>query len=247
MNNLVVEGSRLAEFFVVIGLSDEFNFSTLMKSENGRSNSYDNDPKEKTRTKSSSSSIILDYGTKLESCVFNASILDKYGSEENTFPDGIEMFSFPSGLALTAGNTLPKFHSFVHTSESGKRLYGCCLTLYEKITKIQISRIIELSGGDIFNESDFKGIYVPKCICIISYWTFIDSFRSFLCELYRLSCTPSDLPIERYICNFIDDVPAPPAGKININFYICNKNIEFKCPPLNQPTAWGNVPIDYLL
>lgn len=28
------------------------------------------------------------------------------------------------------------------------------------------------------------------------------------------------IPIERYICNFIDDVPAPVAGKVDVTYYL---------------------------
>eukprot|EP00981_Chlorochromonas_danica_P003397 scaffold651_cov174-Ochromonas_danica.AAC.6 len=40
------------------------------------------------------------------------------------------------------------------------------------------------------------------------------------------------IPMERYICNFIDDVPAPPAGKIDIIYYMNEEAITFQCPPL---------------
>ena len=62
--------------------------------------------------------------------------------------------------------------------------------------------------------------FLPRCICLISNWTFVSSFKQFLCGLYRISLGKLTFPIERYICNFIDDIPAPPAGKVDVTYYL---------------------------
>ena len=54
------------------------------------------------------------------------------------------------------------------------------------------------------------------------------------------------LPLERYICNFIDDVPAPPVGRVDITYYLGTATISFRCPPLNQPNAWSGLPLNPL-
>lgn len=59
-----------------------------------------------------------------------------------------------------------------------------------------------LSAGE--NKNQF--IFAPKCLCIISRWNF-DEFKTFLTELYRLSFASLDVPLERYIGNFMTEVP----------------------------------------
>lgn len=53
------------------------------------------------------------------------------------------------------------------------------------------------------------------------------------------------IPIERYICNFINDVPAPPAGRIDVTYFIGDgkdSGISFRCPASNQSNVWSGMP-----
>jgi hypothetical protein len=61
-------------------------------------------------------------------------------------------------------------------------------------------------------------VYVPKCLTIISHWPFFDVFKQFLKFIYQASLTPSPLPLERFICNFVDEIPLPPRGCANVVF-----------------------------
>jgi hypothetical protein len=62
---------------------------------------------------------------------------------------------------------------------------------------------------------------------------------------YRYFSFRSDIPLERVICNFIDEVPSPPAGRVDITYYLGeadqSKAISFRCPPSNQPNVWSFV------
>jgi hypothetical protein len=58
-----------------------------------------------------------------------------------------------------------------------------------------------------------------------------------------MSLAPCAIPIERYICNFIDDVPAPPAGRIDVTYFLGDVSINFRCPPLNEPNVWSGMPL----
>jgi len=58
--------------------------------------------------------------------------------------------------------------------------------------------------------------------------------RLFLTELYRISITPSKLPIERYICNFLKEVPLPPQGRTQVQYTIGEKTIMLSRPPENM-------------
>lgn len=231
-------GGRLADFFVVVGLPNDFTLSSLMRL--GRVSEAAE--REILKASRGGPAYKPPLGTPVEACIFNPAVTDMYGSEYPPLPEGVELFSFPEGISFLRNSPLPSFHSFVHTSESGARLYGSCLTFYEKITPTQIERVKEICGECVY-ATDFRGVHVPRCLCIISSWAYIDSFRAVLCDLYRLSIVPCDLPIERYICNIIDDIPSPLARHANISLTICSSDISFLCPPLNQPTRWAGVPM----
>lgn len=176
---------------------------------------------------------------------FSATVLDRYplfDRVDAVFPEGVELFCFPEGIKLYDSIPPPSFHSFIHTSEEGIHSLGCCLKFYEPMEVMHCDRLKALfpSKNDELDDSNY---FVPKSLCLISRWPFIESFREVLCQFYRLSLSQIELPIERYICNFIDDVPAPPKeGQKDINYYILDQMIKFKCPPLNQPNSWSSLP-----
>ena len=186
--------------------------------------------------------------------IFSGKVLDRYGKQNLSFPEGVDLFCYPRGLQLEAAQQYPKFHSFIHTSGTGVHSLGCCFTFYAEITESQILAISQAVSTEFedesfrFNAGAFyeQKYFVPRSICIISKWPFINEFKKCLCEFYRLTCSVMDIPIERVICNFVDDVPAPPAGRIDIHYYIREKMISFKSPPLNQPTSWSSLPVEPL-
>ena len=51
-----------------------------------------------------------------------------------------------------------------------------------------------------------------------------------------------DIPIERYICNFINEVPLPPPGKAEVQYGIADKILTFTRPPLNKPILDVDLP-----
>jgi hypothetical protein len=88
--------------------------------------------------------------------------------------------------------------------------------------------------------------YLPKCLCLLSHWPFVSSFKKFLCHIYRLSLSPCTIPLERYISNFLNDVPAPPPGKVEVTYIIGPDSVVFGRPPSNEPTAWSSHPLSSL-
>ena len=162
------------------------------------------------------------------------------------FPEGVELFSFPSGVKIYDTPPAPTFHSFIHTSEDGTHALGCCLHFFEPLSGNVLARMKQVFEEGQLPEKevmDWSKFYMPKAIVLISRWPFIEGFREVLCQFYRMSLTPIELPIERYISNFIDDVPAPPKeGQKDVNYYVLDQMIRFKCPPLNQPNAWSSLP-----
>eukprot|EP01036_Dinobryon_divergens_P039294 gene39294-51774_t len=183
---------------------------------------------------------------------YNAFITDRYPMQDRKdvpFPHGVELFCFPNGIQICEEPLNPLFYSFVHTSEDGFHMMGCCLVFYEALTTIQCTNlrtmIMETDSKEA-KKKKLESFFIPRCLCIISHWPFILSFKKILRQLYRLSLTPSSIPIERYICNFIDDVPVPPAGLVDVTYYLGDQAVTFRCPPANQPNVWSGVPMSPL-
>jgi hypothetical protein len=192
--------------------------------------------------------------------VFEPEIVSRYPlvDPENTpsFPDGLTLFCLPDGLRVSQKSRPPSFFSFVQTSDKGSRLVGSCLTFYEKLNVSQRKGFLALchESPETMREhpdidDDHMRLYVPRCLCLISEWPFVQSFRKFLCHIYRLSLTPSSIPIERFICNFIDDVPVPPSGKVEVSYLVpgggtgVDSAFTFTRPPINEPNAWNSLPM----
>jgi hypothetical protein len=181
---------------------------------------------------------------------YAASVVDRYPITDRLnqpLPEGLPIFCFPNGVHLKKTSKSPTFHTFVHTSEGGSRMLGCCLTFYRKLNSDQLNSLkkIILSTDPPADTSriDFNSLYIPYCLCLISHWTFVSSFKKFMRNLYQMSLQPCSIPIERFICNFIDDVPAPPAGRIDVTYYLGDQPISFRCPPSNEPNVWSGMPL----
>lgn len=221
---------RVADYFVVVGVDDNLKIAV------------DNESPIK-RTFPDHQNVPVSY---------HADIIDRYPLEDRVdfaLPDGIQLFCFPDGLRI-CGPHPPTFHSFVHTSEHGSHIMGCCLTIYEPLTakqKLTAFGFNNPPSPDLKGRNSYDEKFIPLCLCLISHWPFVSSFKSFLCGLYRISVSKSRIPLERIICNFIDEVPAPPAGRVDITYYLGDEDhsqaISFRCPPINQPNVWSSMPL----
>lgn len=131
--------ARVADYFLVIGgdstleFTDECDIRTFKGKfvvERGTSDVRDDD--------------------WLRGLPLQASVVDRYPAgprEDSEFPSGIFLFCFPNGMRITKGTRAPQFHSFVHTSENGVRILGCCLTIYEPLTNSQLRSISRILNG----------------------------------------------------------------------------------------------------
>jgi hypothetical protein len=78
-------------------------------------------------------------------------------------------------------------------------------------------------------------IFLPKCLVVLSHYPFFDLWRKFLLQIYRIVLVKAPLPIERFIANFVCEVPLPPPGRIQIKFGFTVKDIwSIQRPPDNQ-------------
>jgi hypothetical protein len=55
-----------------------------------------------------------------------------------------------------------------------------------------------------------------------------------------------EAPIERYVLNICEEVPAPPPGAFEVQLSILNNVIRFWAPPANQPIAYVSLPYQVL-
>lgn len=102
-----------------------------------------------------------------------------------------------------------------------------------------------LSPPSPSSPSDLERIFAPKCLCLLSKYPFVDASRAYLLQLYRLSCSPTHVPLERYICNFLLEVPCPVPGRVAIQYSMLDQIIHYPCPPPYQPLAWwGGLPLE---
>lgn len=129
----------------------------------------------------------------------------------------------------------PTFFSFILTNEQGNRVYGACLTMYEPLPK-HLKEKLEPSYN--IKEANILG---PKALCIISCYSFISQYKEILKQLYRLHLSHSAIPIERYICNFTDEIPTPAKGRDLVQYEMGSSLISF-CRPLDQIPPYASVP-----
>jgi len=127
---------------------------------------------------------------------FAAQILDFYPKSENSivpeFYKSIPEFCFPTGACFTNDNSkiTPKFFSFVLTNEHGNHIYGACLQFYEKV------RDNELSVLNSRYFAHYPELFVPKSLVLMSQYSFIAQYKEILKQIYRLSLSQSNIPIE---------------------------------------------------
>lgn len=91
---------------------------------------------------------------------------------------------------------------------------GTELPRQSSLTGVPVSKSFKPAG-----RSD-HALFAPKCICIISHWPFYRALRSFLQQIYRISLSPSRVPLERYIAYFTHYMPLPPPGQHVLNLHL---------------------------
>ena len=134
-------------------------------------------------------------------------------------------------------------------------MYGTCLIIHEpydisSVENEDMQLLLEdlMQGHYISDQLRYKEVYLPKCLCILSSWPYLTSFRTYLTQLYRLATTTDLLegPVESYIANICLEIPAPPPGAYEVQMKIFNSTIRFWSPPANQPIAYVALPYSQL-
>lgn len=83
---------------------------------------------------------------------------------------------------------------------------------------------------EAFNITDPKQFVVSKALCIISHYSFVTSCKEFLKSIFSIQFAQTPIPMERYICNFIDEIPVPDKGNILVEYEFGANKIPFHIP-----------------
>eukprot|EP00466_Bigelowiella_natans_P011066 jgi/Bigna1/83163/fgenesh1_pg.103_\ len=164
---------------------------------------------------------------------------------DSAFPQMLPVFCYPQGADVVVGENppLPKCTTFVLTMVSGMRLYGVCINFHELLRKDKLKSIKKeatIKNKDNWRRLTFKvqsssveqnlQVWLPKTVCLVSYWPFYDTFATFLVELWRLTLGSSRLPPERYLSN-LWETPLPQNSRVNVKLSIASSNVIFNRPP----------------
>jgi hypothetical protein len=223
--------NRLIDYFCVVSSSMQ-----LLPSKSGKKKKQ-----KKVEYSSISSPEALDFWPHITDCY----------PPQNThgdmaYRDHLSSFVMPSGCHPTLDPKPPSFSTFVLTMADGSFLYGGSLQIYdEHVDSEEIKSAMRDSGyegefpgflmqdGQTTNDSDV--FFFPKCLVFLSRYAFFDLFRSVLLEIYQISLIAAPLPIERYISNFVCEVPLPPQGRVKVEFsFTTDRKFTIERPPINK-------------
>lgn len=128
------------------------------------------------------------------------------------------------------------------------------MTFYETYPESKLTEEEKLSLGWTGAEDESKTLHAAKSICILSRWSFFDTFENFLMFLYRMlslsQTTPMQLPIERYISHFMVEVPFPTVQRPKILVQLVSTSDEtllLSQPPEDMPLPLSGASFTQLL
>ncbi len=184
--------------------------------------------------------VIRDFAEKPKNVKLEAKLLDcypKYRTDAD-FPAELPMFCLPNGSHLSTEKNPPTIATFVLTSSAGNRLYGTVLTISELVPLEELCEAF-WQGESLLPAwlEEPMPFYLPKCLVVFSHHAFYDVQRIFLSQLYRIAISGrSPLPIERYVANFVHDVPLPSSGaaKISWNCFTKDTVVCYRRPAANE-------------
>jgi len=142
-------------------------------------------------------------------------------------PNIIISHCFPNGLLLRISEKPIDKNEYFHfnlknlyrISSKDKTIYFTCCIFYENLTEYITIKNKQENKNNIINN---KNIYIPKLICVNSFYQYPNQFRIILEKL--ISYTKSKeitIPIEKVIENIVLGIPAPK----NLVFYPIFKSI----------------------
>jgi len=223
--------NRLVDYFCVVSSSMQFLPSKTGKKKKEKKANYSN----------ISSPESLDFWPHISDC---------YPPEnthgEMAYKDHVSSFIMPGGCRPTLHPKPPSFSTFVLTMADGTFVYGGTLKIYDEHVDAEEIKIAMRDSGyegafpkflmkDDQTTNDSDVFFFPKCLVFLSRYAFFNLFRSALLEIYQISLIAAPLPIERYISNFVREVPLPPQGQVKVEFaFTTDKTFSIERPAINE-------------
>ncbi len=124
--------------------------------------------------------------------------------------------------------------SFILTNQFGERIYGNSLVFYEPASP-EVLRLFHSQ-----NYTNTGKLFVPKALCILSGFSFTEGYKEILKTLIAIQFSKSPLPIERIVCNLMEEIPIPDKGSVKVEYDIGNTTVEFY-RPLDQLPPYATV------
>ncbi|KAG3110477.1 hypothetical protein PI124_g13272 [Phytophthora idaei] len=98
--------------------------------------------------------------------------------------------------------------------------------------RTQLPQWVQDLSGDVASAPG--PVFCPKCMVVTSLYPYFSAFRQFLQQIYRVTLSESPMPIERYIANFLVEIPLPPPGQIQVQLTLPDRNLIISRPPKNE-------------
>jgi len=207
----------LIEYFSIIGYTETFIpelISILKERQNNNNNVSKNKNPYPPTTLSSITSSNKDYG-----------IVDNELIITQLYPEN------PKLILKEVNQPEPEksnvIYSFCFDSNDGKNklFYTCFGYKFYELYK-------DSNNGDEY--------YIPKALCIISQYSFFNTFYLICKNLYHLLITNSSkVPFEILLYNIVNFIPSPINSNLQLNLFWDNKKIE-----LCQLTGYPNIDFD---
>ena len=91
-------------------------------------------------------------------------------------------------------------------------------------------------NNEINNQrNDYKKYYIPKCICLISLYPFINELSKIINIIYQYSLVEKQIyPLEKIINNLLIEVPTPPKGIYSVEYSLINEIILLQATKRND-------------
>lgn len=141
--------------------------------------------------------------------------------DPNPLPDHVSHFVFPSTLSPSPREHPPSFFTFVLTSSTGARVYASAMHVWEDVLAGPLLAYVRSTHPPphppwLAEARDDDILFLPRALVVLSHYPFYNCHRRFLQQVYRISLSAAPLPLERYIANFVKELPLPPKGRVDV-------------------------------
>ena len=107
----------------------------------------------------------------------------------------------------------------------------------QSLNSLRRNNELDDTKSNITNKEAYKyrKYYIPKCICIISLYPYINELSKIIKSIYQYSLVEKQIfPLEKIINNLLIEVPTPPKGIYYIDYPLINENIILKANLMNE-------------